>query len=262
MKNIHSRPAEDRRVPLKGAVNFRDVGGLATADSLQVKRGLVYRADHLSRLTDSDHQVLRQLDLKSVCDLRSPAEQQKSPDRLPHGGLIRLYSFPVQAARFDPAAAMERLENGDKSWLSMEFNIALYRCYLDDFAQVWSRIYTMAASASHLPLAFHCTGGKDRTGICAALLLKLLAVDEETIFAEHLLSNTCNAERLKPIYARFAERGVSKKQAALYLQAPLEPLVDLFEYLHKKYHTVEDYLLTRGTMQRHTLEQLQKTLHQ
>lgn len=104
----------------------------------------------------------------------------------------------------------------------------------------------MAGAAEHLPLVFHCTGGKDRTGVCSTLLLDLLEVKRETIFAEHLLSNVYNAERLEPIYAKFAKLGVSAEQADPYLQAPLEPLIDLFDYLRKKYGTIEDYLLTRG----------------
>ena len=134
---------------------------------------MVYRADHLSLLTDDDHRLLQQAGLQTVCDLRSRREQRKSPDRLPQDGSIRFLSFPVESRIFDPATAMDLLRAGDLDWLSMDFIINLYRSYLDDFGPVWGRIYTMAGSADHLPLAFHCTGGKDRTGICSALLLDL-----------------------------------------------------------------------------------------
>ena len=260
MTNISPVNIDERRLPLSGAVNFRDIGGIEAGDSVMVKKGLVYRSDHLSRLTDHDHRVLQQLNFKTVYDLRSPAEQDRSPDRLPSDGSIRLYSLPVEARIFDPATAMARLQGGDLSWLTMDFVRQLYRSYLDDFGPTWGGIYNMAASSDNLPLVFHCTGGKDRTGICAALLLKLLGVADEKIFAEHLLSNTFNAERLKPIYAKFAELGVSSEQAAPYLQAPLEPLVDLFEYLKKNYSTVEDYLRTKGEMKRETIESLKINL--
>ncbi|MDJ0624051.1 MAG: tyrosine-protein phosphatase [Desulfocapsaceae bacterium] len=262
MTKISSVNIDERRLPLAGAVNFRDIGGIKSTDSGEVKKGLIYRSDHLSRLTDLDHRLLMERRFKTVCDLRSRGEQERSPDRLPIGGTIQFHSLPVEAKIFDPATALKRLQDGDLSWLSMDFVTQLYRSYLDDFGPIWGRIYTMAVSKDNLPLVFHCTGGKDRTGICAALLLKLLGVGRDKIIAEHLLSNANNAERLKPIYAKFAELGVSSEQAAPYLQAPLEPLIDLFEYLQKKYGTVEDYLLTKGGMEQETLKTLKTTLRQ
>lgn len=262
MVNLPHTSSDARRLPLTGAVNFRDIGGIVTDDSSVVKRGLLYRSDHLSRLTIDDHQILQQLGFKTVCDLRSLREQHRSPDLLPEDGPIRLHSLPVESKEFDPATAFERLKKGDLSWLTMDFVIRLYRGYLDDFGPVWGKIYTLAASAENLPMVFHCTGGKDRTGICAALLLHLLGVDKEKIYDDHLLSNTNNAKRLEPIYAKFAELGVSAEQAAPYLQAPLEPLTDMFEYLLKNYGSVEDYLLTKGDMKPETLECLKTTLRQ
>lgn len=262
MAYIYPENSEERCLPLAGAVNFRDVGGMEAESGYSLKKGMVYRADHLSRLTDDDHRVLRQGGFRTVCDLRSRNEQRKSPDRLPQDGSIRLLSFPVESRIFDPATAMNRLQAGDLGWLSMDFIIQLYRSYLDDFGPVWGKIYTLAGSADHLSLVFHCTGGKDRTGICSALLLDLLGVKKETIFAEHLLSNVYNAERLESIYANFAKLGVSSEQADPYLQAPLEPLIDLFEYLRKKYGTIEDYLLTSGGVKRKTLKTLKTVLRQ
>lgn len=135
-------------------------------------------------------------------------------------GSIRFLSFPVESRIFDPATATDRFRSGYLGWLSMDFIIQLYRSYLDDFGPLWGRIYTLSGLADHLPQVFYCTGGKDRTGICSVLLLDLLRVKKETIFAEHLLSNIYNAERLEPIYANFAKLGISTEQADPYLQAP------------------------------------------
>lgn len=253
---------ENRRLPLSGAVNFRDIGGIEAGNDSHVKTGKIFRADHLSRLTDGDHRMLHQRGLRTVCDLRSRREQQTSPDRLPTDGSMQLYLLPVESPILDPASAFDRLRSGDLSWLSMDSIIRLYRSYLDDFAPVWAKIYTLASSPDHLPLVFHCTGGKDRTGICSALLLDLLGVNQELIVAEHLLSNRNNAERLKPIYAKFRELGVSEEQADPYLLAPVEPLLDLFDYLRRIYGTTEDYLLTRGGMKRETVNALQTSLTQ
>jgi len=131
---------DGRRLPLCEAVNFRDIGGYQTADCRTVKRGLVYRSDHLSRLTENDQQLLQRLRFKMVCDLRTVREQQNSPDLLPPDGSIRLHSLPVKANGFDPATVMDRLKAGDDAWLCMDFFIKLYRSYLDDFGPVWGKV--------------------------------------------------------------------------------------------------------------------------
>ena len=252
----------DRRLLLSGAVNFRDLGDYLTADLRRVKRGLVFRSDHLSRLTTGDQQILQHLQFKMVCDLRTLREQQRNPDLLPPHGSIRLLSLPVQANGFDPATAIDRLKAGDVAWLDMDFFIELYRRYLDDFGPVWGKVLGLASSPHNLPLVFHCTGGKDRTGICAALLLKALGVQEESILFDHDLSNACNAERLQSIYAEFAALGIGPKKAAPYLQAPVEPLVAMLDHLKKTYGTIEDYLMMKAKLDRTTLMALQTGLLQ
>lgn len=252
----------ERRLPLTGATNFRDLGGYPTAEFRQVKKGLVFRSDHLSRLTAGDQQILEGLRFKLVCDLRTVREQQKAPDLLPVSDTMRLLSLPIGAKGFDPSTAMDRLQKGDDSWLSMDFFIELYRRYLDDFGPVWGKVFGLAASPHNLPMVFHCTGGKDRTGICAALLLKVLGVQEANIFFDYDLSNICNAERLQAIYATFAALGVEPEKAALYLQAPSELLVGMFDHLKKNYGTVEEYLIRKAGLQETTLIALREGLLQ
>lgn len=257
-----SSQIDNRRLPLKGAVNFRDIGGNPSANKRSVKTGLVYRSDHLSRLSTDDLQILQRLNFKTVCDLRSLKEQQRSPDILPEDGSIRHASMPVQSRIFDPATAMDLLQSGDDTWLSMDFVSELYLSYLNDFGPVWGKVFRLITSYDNLPLVFHCTGGKDRTGILAALLLKFLGVDEERIFFDHDLSNACNEERLRPIYARFKELGIGPEKAATYLQAPLEPLAAMFDHLKKQYGTIEDYLRTKANLDAATLKALQTILLQ
>lgn len=251
-----------KRLELCGPVNFRDLGGYRTTDNRRVKEGLIFRSDHLSRLTDADHRTLQRLQFKVVCDFRTVREQQRAPDILPADGSIRLLSLPIQANGFDPSRVMTRLQAGDDAWLTMDFFIDLYRRYLDDFGPVWGEVLGLIAKSENLPLVFHCTGGKDRTGICAALLLATLGVPDESILADHDLSNSCNAERLQPIYARFAAIGITADRAAPYLAAPPEPLVAMLEYLRKKYGTVDDYLLDKAGLNQTTLNALRAGLTQ
>ncbi len=252
--------SDHRKLHLSGAVNFRDLGGTVTSDSRLVKRGLVFRSDHLSRLSTDDHTILQRMQLKIVCDLRSVREQEKAPDLLPDDSSVHLLSLPVQDRFFDPATAMNRLKAGDDSWLSMDFLVGLYRRYLDDFGPTWGSVLSLIAADDNLPLVFHCTGGKDRTGILAALLLKTLGVEDEQILSDHLLSDACNAERLEPLFARLEALGVDAEKARYYLQAPAEPLVALFDHLKKVYGTAEDYLINQGGLEQATISAIRLRL--
>jgi len=260
MTGSASHPLCPQRLPLSGTANFRDLGGYRTGDGRQVRRGLVFRSDHLSRLTAVDQQMLQRLRFKVVCDLRTVQEQQRHPDQLPQDGSIRLFLLPVQAGSFDPALAMDRLRSGERDWLSLDFFISVYRQYLDDCGPVWGRILRLIAAPANLPLVFHCTGGKDRTGICATLLLLTLGVCEADVFLDHDHSNACNAERLQPIYARFADLGIGPEQAAPYLQAPREPLAAMLAHLRTSYGTVDNYLLSKAGLDEATLAALRANL--
>jgi len=262
MSNSYLSHHNSRRLSLSGAVNFRDLGGHPTTNHCRVKTGMVFRSDHLSRLSADDLQILLHLHFRTVCDLRSLGEQKRSPDILPEDGSVELLSLPVQSKKFDPATAMDLIKSGDDSWLTIDFLCSLYLSYLDDFASVWGKILSLIASPDKLPLVFHCTGGKDRTGIFAALLLKFLGVDEERIFSDHDLSNTYNAIRLQPIYAEFADLGIGPEKAATYLQAPPEPLAAMFEHLQKRYGGIEDYLRKKANVDAVTLKALQTNLLQ
>lgn len=260
MTYTDSSNIDSRHVPLKGAVNFRDIGGNPAANNRLVKTGLVYRSDHLSRLEADDLEMLQRLKFKNICDLRSRIEQQRSPDVVPEDGSIRLISVPVQSRIFDPATAMDRIKAGDDKWLSIDFVSKLYLSYLEDFGPVWGKIFRLVSSLDNLPLVFHCTGGKDRTGILAALFLKFLGVEEERILFDHTLSNVYNAERIQPIYDKFKALGIGPEKAATFLQAPPEPLVATLDHLNKRYDTIEDYLRTKAGLDSSTLQAVQTVL--
>jgi protein-tyrosine phosphatase len=258
MKTTDQSLHDNRRLTLDGTANFRDLGGHPGSGGRHVRNGLVYRSDHLSRLTDEDHKVLADLGLKTICDLRSDRERRRSPDRLPDTTAIRYLFLPVEDRKFDPATALERLKDGDREWLSLDFVIGMYRRYLDEFGPVWGTVLTLAADDINLPLVFHCTGGKDRTGICAALLLLLLGVDEDAILADHQLSTVYNADRVQPLFDKLAALGVEPEAAAPYLQAPPEPLAAMLRHLKHTYGTVEDYLRGRAEMHPSVLTSLRE----
>jgi protein-tyrosine phosphatase len=250
----------DRRVPLKGSVNFRDLGGYETSDGRRVKWGQVFRSDNLGRLTDRDVSFVQRMGIRTVCDFRTPAEVNKLPDRFPQKKRDNYLHLPIQHGEFDPAGTFERIKNGDTEWMTEEFMITGYLKNIDDFAPVWSRFFNTLGDGSKRPLVFHCTGGKDRAGVCAALTLLTLGVPEETVIDDHGRSNLYIAAVLERIYDQIRSYGVDPNQIAPYFTAPRNAIVAVVRHIRKTYGSAADYLIKKAGVDEKVVVQLREEL--
>ena len=175
-----------QQVVLDGARNFRDLGGYATGDGKHVKAGLLYRADSLAELTEADLARLAKLQLHSVYDFRTPAEVGPAPDRLPAGQAIRQVELPIGDPAMNVEELRQRILAGDLDALPV----------LDSYADVvlkhsatYRAWFENLLDPANIPGVFHCTGGKDRTGVGAALFLYALGVPRETALQDYMASN-------------------------------------------------------------------------
>jgi protein-tyrosine phosphatase len=172
----------DPFVTLEGVSNFRDAGGMATAQGGHIRRGLLYRSSRLSRLTDADRALLGTLGIRHLYDLREPNERERSPTRWP-GPAIRTWgdrdhltpwSVTIQSYPQDPEG-MRR------------FLIDLYAELPHAFAPRIADI-VRDLGAGKGPCVVHCSAGKDRTGVVIGVLLALAGVDRAAIVAEYILT--------------------------------------------------------------------------
>lgn len=179
----------DAPLPLAGADNLRDLGGHPATDGLRIKRGVVYRSDALSHLTDADLRRVADLGLRTVVDFRIDQEiELEGPDRLPEGQDIRRVSLPINPV--DSAGYLERLLAGqvEKAAEATEYMTALYATMVLDHAPEYRTLVDAVLEPRATPLLFHCTAGKDRAGIASALLLRLVGAPMEVIEANYLAS--------------------------------------------------------------------------
>ena len=190
-------PNHPNSVPLSGAANFRDVGGYATENGQQVKRGRLYRSDVLSDLRRRDHDVIDGLGLKRIYDLRYADEKEHYQTRLPPGSTIEVVEIPFYYAPLDREESKRKIlsaevEDGHFHQLMVESNRALALDYLDQ----WSELMHGLANEGDLPALIHCVEGKDRTGLAVAMVLRTLGVPKETIIEDYLLSNQFLANKI------------------------------------------------------------------
>ncbi|MFF1559960.1 tyrosine-protein phosphatase [Streptomyces sp. NPDC058279] len=189
-----------RRIPLQGAVNFRDLGGYRTYSGGQVRQGLVYRSDALSKLTAADVTTVAGLGLTKAVDFRIPTEvQYDGADRLPAGltptsrpvSDLGLYATLLTAISSGDPAKQEQMLGGGRAEAYMR---DIYRTFVtspENRAQFAATLREIADGQG--PLLYHCTSGKDRTGWTSYVLLRALGVPETTAGQDHLASNTYRA---------------------------------------------------------------------
>ncbi len=172
-------------IAMQGASNVRDMGGWATTDGRTVARGRLFRSAALHGLTDADLAAFAALGLRTVCDFRGEAEQAKAPSRLPDGVVLHLLCIQptIGASLADLAKNSEA--NGDDVIAVL---CQAYAAYALDWADQYRAMFELIL-AGDLPLLFHCTAGKDRTGFAATLILSALGVDRETIRQDYLATN-------------------------------------------------------------------------
>ena len=192
------------RVPLQGAVNVRDLGGYRTTDGFAVSRGVLFRGDGLSKLSGNDLTVLNDMALRTVIDLRTPGEVLSlGPDRLPPGPVV--VAFPVGSGDLSDIYDLVSSGETQRQHLALAegradaFMASMYRSFVADARsrERFGSALTLICDGA-LPALFHCTGGKDRTGWMAAVILLALGVPLTDVMDDYMLSN----QYLGPPYAQ------------------------------------------------------------
>jgi len=174
-----------REVKLQGAINFRDIGGYKTKDGKEVKWGKIYRSAEINRLTVTDLDKLAGLKIHYILDFRGPAEVAAGADKIP-ASAIRI-SLPAGSEEVGDRSKMFKSMStatvGDSIMLPFYSNI-------DAFPKRYKPMFeALINNADDSSLVYHCTAGKDRTGIATALILYALGVDEQTIMNDYLATN-------------------------------------------------------------------------
>jgi len=173
-----------RVLPLAGASNFRDLGGYAGHDGRRVRWRRVFRSDHLADLTPDDHAQLAALGLGTAVDFRGETERSAMPYALPGVTLLSLSIEPSVLQRMDELAAAGRPRDAALAAQAMrDLYVRLVDHSAPHFATLFSRLLQTDS-----PLVFHCTAGKDRTGVAAALLLLALGVHGDDVMHDFLLT--------------------------------------------------------------------------
>ena len=222
-------------IPLAGSFNFRDLGGYRTRQGATVKRNCVYRSAKLSGLTEEDRTLIRKLDIQSVIDFRRHSERTREPslwhdDHTPN---VITHPHPLDNEKHLPELMGQLLaQHHDPKQMMVDI---YYEMPLEHTAH-YAEMLKCAAATAELPLLIHCTAGKDRTGIAAALLLHALDVDIDTIYQDYLYTNTIYAGDHIANSLKFFDLSATDGEMERYV-----PIVEVHaEYLDSAFKRMKD----------------------
>jgi protein-tyrosine phosphatase len=178
----------EKNSKIKKVNNFRTVGNIKNVDGRTLKEGKFYRSGNLYKLKKSSFKELENLGIKEIIDLRNSKEIAQKPDNLPVGINYKNYSaFEDEGDQLDQAKKLVlkgKVDGADADKRMLDF----YKDYVTENPEVIRKIITEILDSDQ-PILYHCTAGKDRTGITTALILMILKFDKETIYNDYLLSN-------------------------------------------------------------------------
>jgi protein-tyrosine phosphatase len=225
----------ERVIALEGAVNFRDLGGYATTDGRRTRWRVLFRADGLSELSEADFAVMRDLGIRTVVDLRSGYEVEQSR--------FDVAAHPADFHHFPFIDQLPDVETWDRQPGLLG---AQYKEMLDDAApQIISALGVLAAPEAQ-PAVFHCTAGKDRTGLLSALILSLLGVPEETVVADYALSGEAMERLRAKLILKYPDGKDVIADIDEVFSAEPDNMVELLRYLRERYGSVHEYAATVG----------------
>lgn len=200
--HVSKAVAATRTIAFDALFNFRDLGGYPTEGGSTTRWGVLYRSDGLHRATARDLDLLEAMGIATVVDLRTPFERTEDGSFDDVQTRIDYHHVPL----FDDLTS-ERPDTDSNDYL--------LNLYLHIVTKKGDRVAEAlhVIGASDQPLVFHCTAGKDRTGVISALVLAAVGVSDDIIAQDYALSHDAMAALIAWYRARRTNDGPAQVQA-------------------------------------------------
>lgn len=182
-----------KNIELSGSKNIRDLGGIKVKDGI-IKNNKLIRGDLLNNLTKEDiEKLVAKHKLSTIIDLRADIEVKKQKDiDIPDVKYINIPIFNdnILGVTLKPKS----IKDISKTEIDMKqiYIKMLSKDCLNNISEVIK--FIMRLRDNEYSVLFHCTQGKDRTGVITAILLMILGVDKKIIIDDYLYTNQCKAD--------------------------------------------------------------------
>lgn len=230
-----------RVLQIPGATNIRDLGGYRTVDGHLTQWRRVLRGDSPHLLSDEGNEALRQAGLRSLIDLRSDNELHHEPNPFKDSAQVAYHPLPL----FDDLApTMSGIKARD-----LGTNDLLYEFYLQalgEKAEAVRNVLTTIAEAPEGTVMFHCTVGKDRTGIIAALLLGAADVERGDIIADYAMTQTQISPLVERLLEQTRKHGGDVATHARFLRCEAPTMEATLDHILTRHGSIKGYLSDIG----------------
>ena len=183
----------------------------------------LYRSDRCESLSASDKKLLLDRDITTIIDLRSEQEAETKPSAFSSDSDFIVFHYPIVEGMLPPNS----LEAVPVSYMEI--------AHADCVKEVFKTI-----ADANGGVLFHCTAGKDRTGVVSAILLALVGVSDEDIVYDYAISREFNKQRLE---AYLKEHPEIDKDIVL---ANEKSMYGFLRMLREKHNSVDQYLRDIG----------------
>lgn len=242
----YGKNATEKDSEIKKVYNFRAVGNIKNIDGRTLKEGKFYRSGHLNKLKKKSFDELEKLGIKEIIDLRNSKEIAQKPDHLPGNIIYKNYSaFEDEGDQLDQAKKLVlkgKVDGSDADKRMLEF----YKDYVTENPEIIKKIINEILESDQ-PILYHCTAGKDRTGITTALILTILKFDKETIYNDYLLSNNYRKKLVDKrlnlannLHFLYPKMDINVLEKLSWVEA--DYLDAAFNEINKKYGSVDNYI--------------------
>jgi Protein tyrosine/serine phosphatase len=242
-------------LPITGILNTRDLGGYTRPDGMMVKPGLLIRGASLATAKDSDLAVLSDLHVVKVIDFRSSFEKKGMETRILPGAVY--IDLPIQPVNNEEASSLTAKHKSFN--LSKLIMIAAFNDKAKTFAremyplmvmrpecqQQFAKFLREVTETTDGAVFFHCTQGKDRTGLAAAFLLSALGVDRESVIADFDKTNEVYARDVRKYCCRVKFFGGKEEELAVvkaFIGANTENFIHALDLINSEHGSMDTYL--------------------
>ena len=243
---------KSRHLQLEGTRNIRDLGGYQTVDGRTTRWKTMLRADNLEKLTLHGQRALVDYGVRTVIDLRQTVSMLRSPNPFSTSEDVRYThqnlkgDIPLSEMAHSSQEILDAFQKIE-SVEGIERKILSYCMWLDFRKGQFYETLATLATPSALPALFHCNGGKDRTGVIAALVLGIAGVPNETIVEDYAITGKYLLSRH---IANEAERGIDvsdmKWEDYRDLACPPKVMEGTLRHIEQQYGGAEQYAIAIG----------------
>lgn len=227
----------DRLLSLDGSFNFRDLGGYRAANGTEVRWRRLFRADGPHALTASDAAALGELGIVTVLDLRTGGEVERGR-WTDHLGPVTEHHLPLT----DVLPRDDEL----REWSDGAYVARHYGHLLEQGAPSLAKALEILAAPGAQPAMFHCSAGKDRTGVLSAIVLGLLGVADDDIVADYALSARAMERFVAWLRERAADPDALERHVPAVTSAEPETMRSLLAHVRAEYGSFEGYARAIG----------------